>query len=70
MAESDWVTSIDVIKYLAEVAEWVASAPEAKPGYGLYYVSKVQVVFDGESIGTFENEDPNWLFVHKTSDSG
>lgn len=57
-----YTQSADAMAYLGEVAAWLQSAPEGKKTYGEFYVSKVSVVFDGELIGTYVSDDPDWLF--------
>jgi hypothetical protein len=52
----------DELIYLGKVSEWIKACPDGKLDYGEFYVSKIEVTFDGQLIGTFISDDPAWLY--------
>lgn len=55
--------TLDMLLYIGKVGEWLKTAPEETFSYGAFYVTDVEVRYDGEPIGKFRNEDPEWVFV-------
>ena len=53
-----------VIEYLAKAVAFLKEAPEeGATGVGChFYLSRVEVICEGEPIGTLHNEDPDWIF--------
>lgn len=54
--------SLDIITYLGKLADWLKICPDGKVEYGEYYPDRMSVKFDGDVIGEFINEDPEWVF--------
>lgn len=52
----------DEAEFLGRVAAWLEQAPEPKLSYGGFCVAEVHLVFDGEPIGRWVNDDPDWEY--------
>jgi hypothetical protein len=50
-----------VIEYLAKALAFLKDAPEEASGTH-FYLDKIAVVCEGDTIGHLHNEDPDWVF--------
>lgn len=52
-----------LIRFLYEALQWAMTAPEHGQDKGVHvYLSKVEVICEGEVIGHLINDDPEWVF--------